>query len=423
MMNVLVIGGGGREHALVWKLKQSPRVAEIFCAPGNAGIAELAKLVPIPIHDHAALIAFARQARIDLTVVGPDDALAAGIVDAFEQQGLRIFGPRRAAAKLEFSKAFAKEFMVRHAIPTARSATFSDSDTAHRYCQRMRYPVVIKADGLALGKGVLIAESPWSAAMAIHEIMERGRFGEAGRTIVVEEFLHGEECSIHALVDGGAYLLFPGAQDHKRIGDDDRGPNTGGMGAFSPPDRLLTADMLQRVRSEILDRVIAGMQADGIDFRGMLFPGLMLTADGPKVLEFNCRFGDPETQVLLPRLQSDLLDLLEATIDRRLVVARAEWHAESAVCVVLASAGYPGPCNTGKRIDGLKTVPPDVLVFHAGTKRDGNEIVTAGGRVLGISALGADLRTARARAYRAVEQITFAGCHFRTDIAAKGIAT
>jgi len=421
-MNVLVIGGGGREHALVWKLKQSPRVKQIFCAPGNAGIAQIAELVPIPINDHAALIAFARKASIDLTVVGPDDALAAGMVDEFEQQGLRIFGPRRAAAKLESSKAFAKEFMERHAIPSARSVTFNDSDAAHRYCQRMRYPIVIKADGLALGKGVLIAHSPWSAAMAIHELMERGRFGDAGRTIVVEEFLKGEECSIHALVDGAAYLLFPGAQDHKRAYDDDRGPNTGGMGAFSPPDRVLPLEMLMRIRTEILDRVVAGMRADGIDFRGMLFPGIMLTPDGPRVLEFNCRFGDPETQVLLPRLESDLVELLEATIEQRLANASAKWTAESAVCVVLASAGYPGPCQTGLPIEGLSTSPDDILVFHAGTKRNGENIVTAGGRVLGVTAVGPDLRSARKNAYAAVGDITFPGRQFRTDIAAKGFA-
>jgi phosphoribosylamine--glycine ligase len=421
-MNVLVIGGGGREHALVWKLKQSPRVTGIFCAPGNAGIAQLAELVPIAIHDHRELIAFAKKTRIDLTIVGPDDALAAGIVDDFEQHDLRVFGPRRAAARLESSKAYAKDFMTRHGIPTATSATFTDSDAAHRYCQRMRYPIVIKADGLALGKGVLIAHSPWSAAMAIHDAMERGRFGEAGRKIVVEEFLHGEECSIHALVDGAAYLLFPGAQDHKRAYDDDRGPNTGGMGAFSPPDRILTPEMVKRIRTEILDRFVAGIQADGLDFRGMLFPGLMLTAEGPKVLEFNCRFGDPETQVLLPRLQSDLVDLLEATMERRLGAVTAEWARESAVCVVLASAGYPGPCNSGMAIDGLQSVPPETLLFHAGTKRDGKRIVTAGGRVLGVTALGADLRTARDRAYAAVEKVTFPGCQFRTDIAAKGFA-
>lgn len=421
-MKILVIGGGGREHALVWKLRQSPRVSQIFCAPGNAGIAQLATCVPLSIADHAGLIAFVREQHIDLTVVGPDDALAAGIVDTFEDHNLRIFGPRRAAAKLESSKAFAKDFLRRHGIPTARAQTFQESDAAHRYCQRMRYPIVIKADGLALGKGVLIAHSPWSAAMSIHEIMDRRKFGDAGRTIVVEEFLEGDECSIHALVDGKDYVLFPGAQDHKRAYDHDRGPNTGGMGAFSPPDRLLTPEMMRRVQTEILDRVVAGLQADGIDFRGMLFPGLMLTGDGPKVLEFNCRFGDPETQVLLPRLETDLLELLEATIDRRLGNASAQWSSETAVCVILASDGYPGSYRTGVPISGLDRLPDDILAFHAGTRSEGNSIVTSGGRVLGITARGPDLRTARERAYAATRDVTFPGCHFRSDIAAKGFA-
>jgi phosphoribosylamine--glycine ligase len=420
-MKILVIGGGGREHALVWKLRQSPRVTALYCAPGNAGIAKDATCVPLKISDHAALIAFAETEKIDLTVVGPDDALAAGLVDAFQARGLRIFGPTQAAARLESSKVFAKAFMERHGIPTARSRSFEDSAEAHRYCQQLNYPLVIKADGLALGKGVIIAQSPWSAAMAIYEIMERRKFGEAGRRVVVEEFLEGEECSIHALVDGRSYLLFPGAQDHKRAYDQDQGPNTGGMGTFSPPDRLLTPELEKQIRHEMLDRFIAGLQADGIEYRGMLFPGLMITADGPKVLEFNCRFGDPETQVLLTRLEGDLLPLLEATLSGQLEATQARWKPQPAVCVVMASGGYPGDYATGKTIEGLDAVQDGVTVFHAGTRRSDGAVQTAGGRVLGVTALGEDLPAARARAYEGVDRIHFEGAQFRRDIAAKGL--
>ena len=420
-MKILVIGGGGREHALVWKLRQSPRVTALYCAPGNAGIAQDATCVPLKISDHSALIAFAETEKIDLTVVGPDDALAAGLVDAFQARGLRIFGPTQAAARLESSKVFAKAFMERHGIPTARSRSFEDSAEAHRYCQQLNYPLVIKADGLALGKGVIIAQSPWSAAMAIYEIMERRKFGEAGRRVVVEEFLEGEECSIHALVDGRSYLLFPGAQDHKRAYDQDQGPNTGGMGTFSPPDRLLTPELEKQIRHEVLDRFIAGLKADGIDYRGMLFPGLMITADGPKVLEFNCRFGDPETQVLLTRLEGDLLPLLEATLSGQLEATQARWKPQPAVCVVMASGGYPGDYATGKTIEGLDAVSDGVTVFHAGTRRSDGAVQTAGGRVLGVTALGEDLPAARARAYEGVDRIHFEGAQFRRDIAAKGL--
>ncbi len=420
-MKLLIIGGGGREHALAWKLKQSSRVSGVFCAPGNAGIAQVATCVPIKVTDHEALLKFARDERIGLTVVGPDDVLAAGIVDLFEANGLRIFGPTRAAAQLESSKVFAKEFMQRHGIPTARSGNFSDSIEAQKFAQRMAYPVVVKADGLALGKGVIIAQNNWQAALAIHEIMDARKFGDAGSRVVIEEFLEGEECSIHALVDGASYLLFPGAQDHKRALDGDLGPNTGGMGTFSPPSKLLTPDMEARVRREVLDPFIAGLAKDGIRYRGMLFPGLMIDAAGPKVLEFNCRFGDPETQVLLPRLESDLLDLLEATIDGRLAQTEAKWSRESAVCVVMASGGYPSSYATGKAIAGLDAAGKDATVFHAGTRMESGRITTAGGRVLGVTALAGDLAAARARAYESVAQIHFEGAHFRRDIGAKGI--
>ncbi len=421
-MKILVIGGGGREHALVWKLQQSPRVSAVFCAPGNAGIAQIATCVPLKIADHQALIAFAKQEAIGLTIVGPDDALAAGIVDHFDAAGLRIFGPTRSAARLESSKVFAKEFMARHGIPTARSGTFSDSSEAHAFAQKMAKPLVIKADGLALGKGVIIARTSWDAARAIHQIMEERRFGDAGRQIVIEEFLEGPECSIHALVDGRSYLLFPGAQDHKRALDGDLGANTGGMGAFSPSPAL-TPELESRVRSEVLEPFLAGLEKDGIAYRGMLFPGLMLTADGPKVLEFNCRFGDPETQVLLPRLEGDLLDLLEATIDGRLGELQARWSGRAAVCVIMASGGYPDAYATGKPIAGLDPAASQAVVFHAGTRGEGGTVVTAGGRVLGVTALGPDLATARERAYATVRGIHFEGAHFRTDIAVQGLST
>ena len=419
-MKILVIGSGGRESALVWKLKQSPRVTQIFCAPGNAGIAQMATCVPLKIGEHAALIAFAKKEGIAFTVVGPDDALAAGMVDNFEAAGLRVFGPRQCAARLESSKVFAKEFMERHGIPTARSGTFSDSSEAHAYAQKMPKPLVIKADGLALGKGVIIARTSWEAARAIHQIMEERRFGHAGRQIVIEEFLEGVECSIHALVDGRSYLLFPGAQDHKRALDGDVGPNTGGMGTFSPTPAL-TPELETRVRREVLEPFLAGLAKEGLDYRGMLFPGLMLTAEGPRVLEFNCRFGDPETQVLLPRLESDLLDLLEATVDGRLAEVDARWSAQAAVCVIMASAGYPGPYATGKPISGLDSAPPEVTVFHAGTREENEQFVTAGGRVLGVAARGPDLTAARERAYIAVRGISCEGAQFRGDIAVKGL--
>ena len=417
-MNILILGGGGREHALAWKLRQSPRVREIFCAPGNGGIGEIATLVPLRASEPDALVAWARDHAIDLTVVGPDDALAAGIVDRFQAAGLRIFGPTQAAARLESSKAFAKDFMHRHGIPTARSATFDNSAEAREYVRAEDMPLVLKADGLALGKGVIMAASPEAAAEGIREIMEDRRFGEAGRRIVIEETLVGIECSLHALVDRHGYLLFPGAQDHKRAYDGDQGPNTGGMGAFSPPPAF-TPEIEARVRREILDPFVAGLLRDGLAYNGMLFPGLMLTAEGPKVLEFNCRFGDPETQVLLPRLTGDLLELLEATIDNRLAETPARWSPDAAVCVVLASGGYPGPCTPGDVITGLDSVASEAEVFHAGTRREGEEWTTAGGRVLGITAMGAGLSAARRQAYAAVEKVFFAGRQFRTDIAAR----
>ena len=418
-MKILVLGSGGREHALCWKLKQSPRVTAVFCAPGNGGIAEVATCVPHKISEHDALVAFAKSEGIGLTVVGPDDALAAGIVDRFQSEGLRVFGPTQSAARLESSKVFAKEFMFRHGIPTAASGQFSSAQEARAFAAKMNTPIVVKASGLALGKGVIIAATHAEADAAIREIMEERKFGDAGAEVVIEEFLEGEECSIHALVDGRSFLLFPSAQDHKRALDGDQGLNTGGMGTFSPADIVLPPALEQRVRVEVLERFVVGARADGLDFRGMLFPGLMITKDAPKVLEFNCRFGDPETQVLLTRLESDLVDLLEATIDQRLDAVSARWKPEAAVCVIMASGGYPGAYAGGKTITGLENA--DARVFHAGTKKDGAAFVTAGGRVLGVTALAPTLAQARDRAYSAVKQVSFDGAQYRTDIGAKGL--
>ena len=423
-MNLLIIGGGGREHALAWKLSQSPRVRKIYCAPGNAGTAQLGENVPLSITDVEGLLRFAQNHLIDLTVVGPDDALAAGIADRFQAEGLRIFGPTRDAAKLEWSKIFTKEFLGRHGIPTAAAGRFDKSADAHAFCRGKLYPLVIKADGLATGKGVIIAEHPQAAAEAIWEMMDRGRFGEAGRRVLIEEFLRGPECSLHAFIDGETYRLLPPAQDYKRANDGDTGPNTGGMGAVSPPVNLLDEETSRRIHSEILLPLMAGLHAEGIRFQGMLFPGLMVTSEGPQVLEFNARFGDPETQVLLPRLQTDLLTVLEAVMDRRLKEIELVWDPRPAVCVVLASGGYPGSYPVGKVISGLEQVTTqamqeDVFIFHAGTKVVDGQTETAGGRVLGVTALGNDLAEARARAYEVAEAITFAGRHLRHDIAAE----
>ncbi len=420
-MKVLILGSGGREHALAWKLRQSPRVSEVYCAPGNGGISEIATCVPIKLQDMDRLVAFAEDEGIGLTVVGPDDALAAGIVDRFTGAGLRIFGPNQAAARLESSKVFAKEFMQRHGIPTARSGHFSCSSEARAFAKSMPVPMVIKADGLALGKGVIIAQTHEQAELAIAQIMEERKFGAAGDAVVIEEFLEGPECSIHALVDGASYLLFPSAQDHKRALDNDQGLNTGGMGTYSPVPQMTPA-LEAVVRSEILDRFIAGIQADGIAFKGMLFPGLMLTAEGPKVLEFNCRFGDPETQVLLARLETDLLDLLEATVDGTLATQHPQWKPGSAVCVIVASGGYPEAYEPGKVITGLEAAGRQAVVFHAGTRREGETTVTAGGRVLGLTAAGTDLREAREKAYAAAGEVHFERMFFRRDIGARGLA-
>jgi phosphoribosylamine--glycine ligase len=416
-MNVLVIGGGGREHALAWKLRQSPHVKQVFISPGNAGTARVGRNIEAKLSELDQLLNFAQQESIDLTVVGPDDVLAAGIVDLFENAGLRIFGPCQEAAQLESSKSFAKRFMVRHGIPTARFGEFEASQDAKAALGEFGFPLAVKADGLALGKGVVIAHDRSEAEVAIDDMIERRRFGDAGRKVVIEEFLSGAECSVHALVDGRSYLLFPTAQDHKQLYDGNQGPNTGGMGTFSPSHRL-DATLLREIREKILDPFMRGIQKDHLRFRGLIFPGLMLTKDGPRVLEFNCRFGDPETQVILPRLKSDIVDLFEATIAGQLDTVTAEWDTRSAVCVVLASGGYPGDYKTGKTIVGLEHADQmdDVIVFHAGTRLRENRILTSGGRVLGVTAVGDTLLAAKRRAYDAVAKIEFDGSYFRHDI-------
>jgi phosphoribosylamine--glycine ligase len=416
-MNVLVIGSGGREHALAWKLRQSPRVKQVFIAPGNAGTAQLGRNVDIKLSELDQLLNFARREAIDLTVVGPDDVLAAGIVDLFEAAGQRIFGPCREAARLESSKSFAKRFMVRHGIPTARFREFESSQDAKASLGEFGFPLAVKADGLALGKGVVIARDRSEAEAAIDDMIERRRFGDAGRKVVIEEFLSGAECSVHALVDGCSYILFPTAQDHKQLCDGNLGPNTGGMGAFSPSQRL-DAALLREIRETVLEPFMRGIQKDHLRFRGLLFPGLMLTKDGPRVLEFNCRFGDPETQVLMPRLKTDLVDLLEATITEQLSTVTVQWDIRPAVCIVMASGGYPGQYNVGKTIAGLEDLDrkDDVIVFHAGTRMNENRILTSGGRVLGVTAVGDTLLAARERAYDALDKIEFDGSYFRRDI-------
>jgi phosphoribosylamine---glycine ligase len=422
-VKVLIVGGGGREHALAWKLGQSPRVAAIFCAPGNAGTASLGNNVPISPNDSAGLVKFAREHTIDLTVVGPDDPLALGIVDEFRQADLRIFGPTKSAARLEASKVFAKQLMRSTGVPTAMAGIFDDSRKAGRFAGHLHYPIVIKADGLAAGKGVVIAPDPATAMSTIEDMIDRGRFGAAGARVLIEEFLEGWECSLHALVAGEHYRLLGAACDHKRLLDGNHGPNTGGMGAYSPP--LAWNDSLtNQFEEKIMRRLLHGLLEEKIHFSGLLFPGLMIRNGAPHVLEFNCRFGDPETQVILPRLRGDLLPLLEATIDGKLDGLTIELDPRPAVTIVMASAGYPGKVEAGKKITGLEACAemPDVQIFHAGTRRENGDVFTNGGRVLAVTAQGETIAAARDRAYEAVNQIHFEGCHYRRDIALAAVA-
>ena len=417
-MKILVVGSGGREHALTWKLAESPQVDRIFCAPGNAGTEEIGENVSIPASELSKLVCFAKEKQIDLTVIGPDDALAGGIVDLFEAEGLRVFGPNQKAAQLEASKIFAKELMNAEKIPTAQARTFSSSKEALDYCGEVTLPVVIKAEGLALGKGVIIAHDREEAGQAVRAMLEERAFGEAGRRIIIEECLRGTECSVHALVSGESFRMLATARDHKRALDGDEGPNTGGMGAVSAADNW-NAEREREFASSIMQPLLHGLTRNGRIFRGLLFPGLMITNNGLRVLEFNCRFGDPETQAILPRLKSDLLSLLMATIEGRLEDAPIEFDSRTAVTVILASGGYPGKYDTGKQIEGLEDAArlPEVRIFQAGTKRQDGKIVTSGGRVLAITALGNSVTEARERAYLAIRQVHFDGCHFRRDIA------
>jgi phosphoribosylamine--glycine ligase len=430
-MNLLVIGSGGREHALVWKLAQSPHVSRLWCAPGNAGIAleRLAKngapveCVPLGAEDLPALLGFAREQRPDLVVVGPDNPLALGIVDLFQEHGLRIWGPNRRAAQFEASKVFSQQFMQRHGIPTAAAGMFDDAAAARRFCATLGGRCVVKADGLALGKGVLVCANQAEAERAVDEILVHRAFGAAGARVVIQEYLEGVEVSLHALCDGRSARLFPTAQDHKRALDGDQGPNTGGMGTYSPTPFLSEAQLADIGRT-ILDPWLRGCAAEDIDFRGILYPGIMLTPTGPKVLEFNARFGDPETQVYLTRLQSDLVELLEASLNGTLHRTDIHWSPLASVCVVMASGGYPGSYAKGKPITGIADADalPQTKVFHAGTALKDGQLVTNGGRVLGVTALGKDVKAAQAAAYAAVEKIRFEGAHFRRDIAARALA-
>ena len=429
-MRVLVIGSGGREHALVWKLAQSHHVTQMWCAPGNAGIGrerlakggEAVQCLNLGAEDLAGLRAFAQERHADLTVVGPDNPLALGIVDLWQKDGRRIWGPNQKAAQFEASKVFSQRFMEQYGIPTARADTFADFPAASRFAASLGGRCAVKADGLALGKGVLICRDLAQADQAIEEVLVKRAFGGAGANIVIQELLEGMEISLHALCDGKTAKLFPTAQDHKRALEDDLGLNTGGMGAYSPTPFLTEAE-LGVVGDSILKPWLRGCAAEGIDFHGILYPGVMLTQAGPKVLEFNARFGDPETQVYLTRLENDLVELLAASIDGTLGQMELKWNPTPSVCVVMASAGYPGSYTKGKPIRGLEEAArlPNTKVFHAGTAQVGEQIVTSGGRVLGVTAWGKDLRSARDAAYAAVETIRFEGAQFRGDIANKGL--
>ncbi len=423
-MRVLVIGGGGREHALAWKIAQSPKVEKIFCTPGNAGTAELAENVPLAADRVDDLLDFARDQKIDLTVVGPEQPLVLGIADRFESAGLRLFGPTARAAEIEGSKVFCKDLLRKYGIPTAEYASASTAEEAKNYVRQRGGSIVVKADGLAAGKGVFVCDTPDEAIQAITAIMEEKIFGDsgAGSHVVLEERLEGPEVSLLAFTDGQTVLPLDSAQDHKAVYDGDRGPNTGGMGAYSPAP-VLTPDLRRRVMDEILIPAVQALAGEGRPYRGILYAGLMITADGPKVLEFNARFGDPETQPLVLRLATDIVPVFEACLDGTLDRVRLEWKPDAAVCVVMAAAGYPGSYEKGNVISGLEeaAAQPGVVVFHAGTKQADGQVVTHGGRVLGVTALGPDTAAAIDHAYRAVKLLSWDGVHYRTDIGRQAV--
>jgi len=421
-MKVLVIGSGGREHALVWKIMQSPKVSQIYCAPGNAGISKLAQCINIDADSIEKLVNFAQEEKIDLTVVGPELALSKGIVNEFNRKDLRIFGPSREAAEIESSKVFSKHLMKKYNIPTANYEVFGNSKEAFDYIKQQTFPLVIKADGLAAGKGVFIVKNLLEARDALDALMEEKKFGEAGRQVIIEEFLEGEEVSILAFCDGKTVVPMVSSQDHKKIFDNDQGPNTGGMGAYSPVP-FYPNEFKKTVLEEILKPTVKGLQSERREYRGVLYAGLVLTEEGPKVLEFNARFGDPETQVVLPRLKTDLVDILNAVIDGSLHKINIEWEDNAAVCVVVASGGYPGKYQKGKVISGLERLEnmKGIIVFHAGTKFQDGKIITSGGRVLGITSWDNTISKAKEKAYKGVEKIYFEDMYYRKDIAAKAI--
>jgi phosphoribosylamine---glycine ligase len=419
-MKVLVLGGGGREHALVWKLGQSPRVSQVYCAPGNGGIADDAECLAVDLKSVDSMTALAVRLEPDLTVVGPELPLTLGVVDEFARRGWRVFGPTQAAARLESSKSFAKEFLKRHHIPTAAFAICDSIEQVRAELGRFHAPVVVKADGLAAGKGVVIARSKEEAASVAAEMLSGKMLGEAGARVVLEECLKGDELSFLVFSDGERVAPLVGAQDHKRVGDGDTGPNTGGMGAYSTQE-IVDDQMRDWLVHHIAQPVVTGMKAEGAEFKGVLYCGLMMTARGPMVLEFNCRFGDPETQPILMRLESDLVEAIEASIEGRLSEGDFKWSRDASVCVVMASGGYPGTYAVGKKIEGLAEAATveGVKVFHAGTSKRDGAFYTAGGRVLGVTARAADLQTAVARAYEACGRISFEGAHYRRDIAGR----
>ena len=414
-MKVLIVGGGGREHAIAWKLRQSEKLAELYCAPGNAGIQSLAVCVPIEAEDIYGIADYAEAQRMDLVVVGPEAPLAMGLVDLLKERGIKAFGPNKKCAQLEASKSFAKSFMDRHNIPTAQYREFYHHDELLEHIGQFGFPMVLKADGLAAGKGVIIAETADAAREAIDDMMLRRIFGAAADMVIVEEFLTGVEATMLCFVDGSTIVPMEPAQDYKRVFDGDRGPNTGGMGAYSP-SLVFTESLEDQIRERILAPVHEGFKIDGLDFRGVLFIGLMITENGPKVIEFNVRFGDPETQVILPRMESDLLRVMLAVANDRLSGQEIRWSEDRAVCVVLASGGYPGIYEKGEVITGLDQTDDNILMFHAGTTLKNGQVVTSGGRVLGVTALGVNHDAAKENAYRNAERISFRGMHFRKDI-------
>jgi phosphoribosylamine--glycine ligase len=421
-MKVLVVGGGGREHALVWKIAQSPQVTRIYCAPGNAGISEQATIIPIKANDLNGLLEFAIKEEIDLTVVGPEDPLTRGIVDLFESKGLFIFGANKKSAEIEGSKAFAKEMMKKYHIPTAFYEIFNNRDEAVRYIRKQGAPIVVKADGLAAGKGVIVCKSVEEAIQSVDKIIVEKIFGEAGNRVVIEEYLVGEEASYIAFTDGKAILPLASSQDHKPIFDGDQGPNTGGMGAYSPAP-VVTGEIHEKIIEKILRPIIYGMGEEGRVYKGVLYAGLMIHDGHPKVLEFNARFGDPETQPVLMRMKGDIVPILEACMKGTLSQQRIEWDSRASVCVVMASKGYPGDYEKGKVIKGLKEVSrtEGVFVFHAGTALNNEQVMTNGGRVLGVTGLGEDIPRAIEKTYQAVKKISWNGAYYRTDIGRKAL--